>query len=192
MARPRKFDENLALNQAMNLFWKQGFERTSMADLVKATRLRPGSLYAAFENKQVLFLLTLDRYCDQLRDALESVLSASKPARASLEDFYGFLLEVCLTTPEGCFLVNTLFAADIENEKALNKVKSMFDEIERRFAALVYQAQEEGGVSKDKDPAMLARMMVCHIYGLRGYSKTEPNVSVLTALKQALMDSVFD
>jgi TetR/AcrR family transcriptional repressor of nem operon len=60
MARPAEFDRNDVLNKAMDVFWRTGYTATSVSDLVHATNLKPGSLYAAFNSKRGLFLEVID------------------------------------------------------------------------------------------------------------------------------------
>src|SRR5207249_2480008 len=60
--RPRTFDPNLALDRALEVFWRKGYEGASLSDLTKATGINRPSLYAAFGNKENLFRLALDRY----------------------------------------------------------------------------------------------------------------------------------
>src|SRR5688572_33136097 len=68
--RPRSFDRDKALERAMHVFWKQGYEATSLNDLTRAMRINPPSLYAAFGDKEHLYLEALERY---QRSRLESV-----------------------------------------------------------------------------------------------------------------------
>ena len=65
MARPAQYDRDKILDKAMQTFWEHGYHATSISDLVEATRLQPGSLYAAFESKRGLFLAALDHYAGQ-------------------------------------------------------------------------------------------------------------------------------
>src|SRR5262245_47713469 len=60
--RPRSFDTDKALDRAMHVFWRKGYEGTSLADLTRAMRINAPSLYAAFGNKEALFGKVLDRY----------------------------------------------------------------------------------------------------------------------------------
>ena len=76
MARTPQFDRDIALNNAMLLFWKQGYHATSMKDIEYALDMRPGSIYAAFGNKESLFNEALRTYGEQL-----------------IEQYTGFLFE---------------------------------------------------------------------------------------------------
>ena len=62
MARPREFDPDKALEQAMDVFWQHGYEGASLPDLLSGMGLTRGSLYKAFKDKRSLFLLVLNRY----------------------------------------------------------------------------------------------------------------------------------
>src|SRR5580658_8616083 len=64
LGRPRAFDTDLALDQAMQLFWRKGFLGTSLSDLTEAMGINRPSLYAAFGNKEELFRRALDRYAE--------------------------------------------------------------------------------------------------------------------------------
>ena len=80
MARPREFDMNQALDAALNTFWTQGYEATSMTDLMEATGLHKGSLYKAFEDKHDLFMKSLTRYLDNAWTMSQATLTeAQKP-----------------------------------------------------------------------------------------------------------------
>ena len=67
VGRPRQFDEDLALDSAMQAFWAKGYEATSLADLMAATGLHKGSLYQAFGDKHSLFIRALNRYLEEMR-----------------------------------------------------------------------------------------------------------------------------
>ncbi len=62
MARPAEFERETVLREAMDVFWRKGYNTTSIKDLVDATNIQPGSLYWAFGNKQKLFLAAVDCY----------------------------------------------------------------------------------------------------------------------------------
>ena len=64
MGRPREFDPDRALDRALEVFWRRGYEGASIADLTEAMGITKPSLYAAFGNKEELFRKTLDRYVD--------------------------------------------------------------------------------------------------------------------------------
>ena len=81
MAGVKQFDRIDVLDRAMALFWRRGYEATSIQDLVDATGINRGSLYASFTSKKGLFLAVLDHYAEKL----------GKPLTDALDDPDGFL-----------------------------------------------------------------------------------------------------
>jgi TetR/AcrR family transcriptional regulator, transcriptional repressor for nem operon len=81
MARPREFDMNQVLNQAMRLFWRKGYVATSMSDIYAVTGLKPGNLYAAFRDKEGLFQQAFEHYAAFFR----STLPHDKTGRPAIE-----------------------------------------------------------------------------------------------------------
>ena len=88
MARPREFDEHSALQRAMQVFWRKGFEATSLADLLKATGLSKSSLYQTFTDKRSLFLAALETYRQDRMRHLRAKLNDGRPARESIEALF--------------------------------------------------------------------------------------------------------
>src|SRR6185369_1509438 len=82
--RPREFDTDAAIERAMGVFWSSGYHGTSLPDLLEATNLSRGSLYAAFGDKHGLFLCALDRYIAEALTRLDGELDPRKNALAGL------------------------------------------------------------------------------------------------------------
>jgi TetR/AcrR family transcriptional repressor of nem operon len=107
--RPREFDVDVVLDQIVELFWVQGFEATSMSDIVEATGLNKSSLYNSFGSKEQLFQAALDRYTS-MREGL--IRSALRDGTAGLDDIMMFLdmVELEMTSEfgsRGCLAINT-------------------------------------------------------------------------------------
>src|SRR5438445_7558250 len=82
--RPRGFDRDAALERAIEVFWRQGYEGTSIADLTRAMRINPPSLYAAFGDKERLYLEAVARYQQGRRDELAPFLDEAPTAREGI------------------------------------------------------------------------------------------------------------
>ena len=78
MARPREFDEDDAIDSALQAFWKQGYGSTSIPDLISATDLERGSLYKAFGDKRTLFVRALDSYLEGGRRLLKNSIATAE------------------------------------------------------------------------------------------------------------------
>lgn len=107
--RPREFDVDEVLDRIVELFWVQGFEATSMSDIVEATGLNKSSLYNSFGSKDELFQTALDRYTT-MREGL--IRAGLRDGSAGLDDIMTFLdmVEIEMTSPagsRGCMAINT-------------------------------------------------------------------------------------
>jgi AcrR family transcriptional regulator len=163
--RPRAFDRDAALDQALELFWRQGYEGTSVADLTKAMGINPPSLYAAFGNKEGLFRQAVDRYVEKSSVNIGSDLGAPT-ARAAAERLLHGTAERLTDpkTPSTCMLVSGALscseaADDIRQELTVRR-GGLAAALEARFQ----QARADGDLADDADVAALARFVatVCH------------------------------
>ncbi|MBA2933729.1 TetR/AcrR family transcriptional regulator [Sphingomonas sp. CGMCC 1.13654] len=105
VGRPREFDREAALADAMRVFWSKGYASTSMNDLCTAMRIRSPSLYAAFGSKEGLYLEALDHYVVTIGNAVWGELEGAKTARAGVEAFLLAATEALPATdgiPAGC------------------------------------------------------------------------------------------
>ena len=105
--RPREFDREAALEQAIDVFWRHGYEATSVSDLTAAMGINPPSLYAAFGDKEKLFLEAVERYQQQRRRSVTKVFDEAPTAKEAvhrvLQDAARELS--CSSHPRGCLLV---------------------------------------------------------------------------------------
>src|SRR5262245_34971388 len=110
--RPRQFDIHKALDAALLLFWRHGYEGTSLAALTDAMGINVPSLYAAFGNKETLFRKALDRYLQEPASYLPKALEARSARRAVEKLFRGAINMVMHPRhPDGCLLVQGALAA---------------------------------------------------------------------------------
>ena len=114
--RPRSFCKEEALDKAMTVFWRQGYEGASMADLTKAMAINPPSLYACFGSKEGLFKAVLERYDERRSGFMEKVLSAPDAfgvARNYLEGIAEFAADTNGgANPPGCLLAQSGSCSD--------------------------------------------------------------------------------
>lgn len=189
MARPQEFDHEEVLQNAMRLFWRQGFEATSIKDLTEATKLQPGSLYAAFKSKRNLFLLSLDEYFADLLAGVTQLMQADSPPLKRIEQFFNELIKESAHDKElkGCLLVNTLLEIPADDEEINNRVASMLQTIEQQFRSVLEQAQASGELAEDKDPAALASTLISGVFGMRVYNRMNKGKKGLNAIVDNLL-----
>ncbi len=167
MGRPREFDMDKALDEAMEVFWRHGYEGATIAELTGAMGINPPSLYAAFGSKEGLLKAALDRYSQKRKECMADVLEAPT-AREVVERLLLKLadLQTDPANPPGCLLVAGGLACGVGSENipfelAAHRAQSE-DELRKRFI----RAREEGDLAEDSDPAALARYLSAVIAGL--------------------------
>lgn len=174
MARPTQFKRDEVLQKAMLTFWTQGYQATSMADLVAATELKPGSLYAAFDSKQALFLAALDHYTTQRLATVRRILESPSSPMQGIRDYFNTLVDYAGGdhAGRGCLLVNTVLELSPRNAEVQGRVKQYLRRIEALFNASLVRAQQCGELSADRDPEQLSAFIMTNIWGIRVLDKT--------------------
>jgi TetR/AcrR family transcriptional repressor of nem operon len=189
MPRPRSFDEDAVLDQAVQLFWERGYEGTSLADLETHLGLGRQSLYNAFGDKQALFLKALERYQRAVRDETLAHLNASGAGLDAIRAFFKASVG-SLTAPgprRACLLTSTILERASRDADALLRCNHARAELERAFRRALAQAKTRGEVAKDIDVEATATLLVIQGYGLNVLAKTGATAEELNAAVEVLL-----
>jgi AcrR family transcriptional regulator len=167
MGRPREFDREDALDEAMEVFWRRGYEGATIAELTGAMGINPPSLYAAFGSKEGLLKAALDRY-SQKREACMAELLEAPTAREMVERLRLKLadLQTDPDNPPGCLLVAGGLACGVGSENIPFELAAHRAQTEDELRARLIRAREEGDLAEDADPAALARYLSAVIAGI--------------------------
>jgi AcrR family transcriptional regulator len=165
--RPREFDLNNALDKALAVFWRNGYEGSSIADLTEAMGINPPSLYAAFGNKEGLFRKALDRYIEE-RSHFWTEALAKPTARASVEhllrESVNFLTEAC--NPPGCLTIRGALACSEEGEAIRRELVARRALGESWLRERLERAKREGEALPVLEPADYARFIMTVLEGM--------------------------
>ncbi len=188
MARPREFDVDAVLERATAVFWKKGFEHTSLDDLCEATRLGRSSLYAAFGDKRALYLRALRRYEDGSVARIAAAL-AGKPVREGVAAFVGGLIDDIVAGPgrRGCFIGNCAAELARLDAGAAAHVRRSLERIQAAFEDALVKAKARGELRADADPTALARFLTAGMQGLRLVGKTSPDRAALEDIASVML-----
>ncbi|WP_330267072.1 TetR/AcrR family transcriptional regulator [Streptomyces griseorubiginosus] len=189
MARTKEFDPEAALQAALELFWRRGYEATSMADLVEHLGVGRASIYATFGNKHELYMKALRRYQEQLPDLLREVSrpGPALPAVRALVRRYAAEASAEDLRLHGCFLTNTAAELAPHDPAAARQVERNWDQMETVLHSALVRAQAQGELPADRDPQALARMLLVLLQGLKVVGKASPDPArVRDAAEQAL------
>ncbi|MEI9925815.1 MAG: TetR/AcrR family transcriptional regulator [Bradyrhizobium sp.] len=188
--RPRSFDTEAAVGRAMDVFWSRGYHATALPDLLRATKLSRGSLYAAFGDKHSLFLRALDRY---IADALTRMDTELAPSREPIEGLREYLAGYVERNSgangrRGCLLVATAMELAGRDAEVDRRVGGFFKAMEARVAGALSRANAAGKLADGVDPLSAARILVCFVEGMRVVGKTAPTRIISQATVDAFLD----
>jgi TetR/AcrR family transcriptional repressor of nem operon len=188
--RPREFDTDAAVDRAMGVFWSGGYHGTSLPDLLKATALSRGSLYAAFGDKHGLFLRALDRYIDDALTRLDSELDLRKSALAGVRKcLAGYVDRTSgVAGKRGCLVVATAMELAAHDPEVEQRIRRFFRAMERRLTEALARAQASKELADGVDPRIAARLLVCLVEGMRVVAKTGSDRATSQAVVQTLID----
>lgn len=167
MARPQAFDRQQALRAALQVFWKQGYASTSMADLLQAMGLSRSSLYASYGDKRQLFIEALDLFAKSAQKHFRAIESLDDP-REIVRTFLRTSFDVeCQELKLGCMLVNTVLELAGVDEELAQLANSKIALIEKLLEQGFVRAQQAGKLSPHHNPLALSRLLMTVSQGLR-------------------------
>jgi TetR/AcrR family transcriptional repressor of nem operon len=178
VARPRKFDTDLLLDKAMHLFWKQGYEPTSVQDLGGVLAVHPGTLYDTFGDKHALLLLALDRYVKTVGCQVMDVLKEPGSRRQAIERL--FEVSVTRLTSEtgayGCLMTNIAMERAHCDPETIRRVAAYQQTVEEALAEALREAQAKGELAPrtEADTLSLARFLNGCLQGMRVLARSGP------------------
>ncbi|MEV5909575.1 TetR/AcrR family transcriptional regulator [Streptomyces chartreusis] len=190
MARTKEFDPEAALQAALELFWRRGYEATSMSDLVEHLGIGRASLYATFGNKHELYLKALERYDRTGLPPIVRELSQPGPALPAVRSVvrrYAAEATDARLRLNGCMITNTAAELGPHDPAAARHVERNWDQLEAVLHSALVRAQAQGELPAGRDPLTLARMLLVLLQGLRVVGKASADPArVRDAAEQAL------
>jgi AcrR family transcriptional regulator len=186
--RPRAYDPEQALDQALQAFWRAGFSATSLDEISAATGMNRPSLYAAFGDKRALYLALLDRYTAASAQAIAREFSAPQPLAVALSRFYKLALAMYLPAqggPRGCFLVGTAVSEAVEDEAIRGRLQMALRDFTAALERRLRRAQAEGELAADAEPAGLADIASAVLHSLAVRARAGDSRAALDATIQA-------
>jgi AcrR family transcriptional regulator len=165
--RPREFDIDRALDAALNVFWRKGYEGASLPDLTKAMGINRPSLYAAFGNKESLFRRAIERYVEGPACHVAGALDAPT-ARAAVRRLWNETIDLTTGsgTPRGCFLVQAALACGDEADCVRRELAKRRTRLEVRLRQRFERAIVEGDLPPDTKCSDLARFVATVSHGI--------------------------
>ena len=185
MPKEAQFNVKEKLQLALHLFWRQGYNATSMADLKSEMGLNPGSIYSAYGNKRDLYIKSLALYEESVDYLFARIAKIDSPKERILYLFNSILKEVKGKECKGCFMLN----ASLEVAPQDREVQTLADKATLRmrnfFREELLKAQAKKEVSKSLDPDSVSELLILILFGMRVRSRGLPKRAELeSALNQ--------
>ncbi|OMF64310.1 TetR/AcrR family transcriptional regulator [Paenibacillus sp. FSL R5-0766] len=187
MARSKEFEVNEVLDKAMKIFWEQGYEKTSMSDLVEHMGIHRRSIYDTFDDKHSLFLQAMDRYRGKVSTTLLAEIKASKTAVEALDKIFDVMISEAEETPSGCLIVNSAVELGARDQEVDNRSLESFNEAERMFEQIIQWGQREGEFSSDHDAEEMAEYLHNISVGIRAMARTSTDKEKLNRIIHVTM-----
>ena len=184
----KQYDETDVLERAMEAFWARGYEATSINDLVTATGINRGSLYAGFTDKRSLFLRALDHYDREHRQAFLCALERDHAPREAILAAFRRVVDSCEEgrNRKGCLLVNTAIELSPHDPDVERIVQAKLEEVETFFRTRIEAAQKAGTIRPEIPAAEKAQVLFGLFIGLRVITRSRPDrVLMASIVKQA-------
>lgn len=180
----KQYDETEVLERAMHAFWARGYEATSISDLVEATGINRGSLYAAFSDKRSLFIEALRYYDKHYRADFLARIDRDHAAKDAILAVFESAAEAASAgeKPGGCLLVNTALECSPHDPEICALVKASLIEVETFLFAKLEAAKRQGTVTNTIRSREAARALLGLFLGLRVLTRSNPDRGVLDSI----------
>ncbi|MBU3184174.1 TetR/AcrR family transcriptional regulator [Clostridium estertheticum] len=172
MGRSKEFDENVVLQKAMELFWEQGYEKTSLSDLVERMGVHRRSLYDTFGDKHTLFLKAIGCYEKLIKDKLQAGISHAETTKQAIQFIFDYMIEGYGNKPWGCLIVNSATEMALRDEEVGKRAEAAFIQTEQFLADLIRKGQQTGEFSCDYDAEALSEVLQNTLLGIRVLART--------------------
>ena len=191
MARTKEFEPERALEAAVNVFWRLGYEHTSLDTLMKEMGVARQSLYDTFGDKRALYLKALRHYRDGNHAMMRDLFFETKSVK---EGFSKLLFDMSRESREeherGCLLLSANLELSSTDREIATLLRQNQKTIEGIFAGALKRGQARGEISTRQDAAALARFFVATIQGMRALARLNHDRNALESIATVALASL--
>ena len=192
MARTKEFDPERALGKAMRVFWRRGYEGTSLDVLMKEMGISKQSLYDTFGDKRSLYLKALAYYRRETNSALRQLFDASRSVKEAFSKvLFGLSAETREQHERGCLLLAANLERDTSDVEIAEFLRANQAEVESIFVQALQKAREQRELPRKQDPEALGRFFIVTIQGMRAMARLKSDRKALEQVARLAL-AVFD
>jgi TetR/AcrR family transcriptional repressor of nem operon len=190
MGRLKEFDEDKAIDGAVDCFWARGYEATSVRDLAAHMGIGGASLYNAYGGKRALFVAALERYANRSSRERIARLEATGRPRQAIEAFLAEIIDRSLKdrARKGCLLVNSALDVAPHDAEIGKVVAGYLEEIRAFFQRNIEAARRARQVPRDIDAAGVSAHLLGILLGIRVLARTRPDRALLDSVVRPALD----
>ena len=168
MPRAPEYDRGHVLAEAMKVFWRDGYDATSIQKLTAAMDINRGSLYQAFGSKAGLFEEVLKYYVDHFQDPVGALVANAEPAVAIRSVFYAmFLIDNPKYNSWGCLLYNTVSELTHTEPELAGRAVQYLEQLSEFFEVRIDAVQQQGKMNQNCSAAVYGKYLIALCGGLR-------------------------
>lgn len=192
MGRSKEFEENVVLQKAMELFWQQGYEKTSMSDLVEHMGIHRKSIYDTFGDKHSLYLKVIELYGEFSTAQFRSETLRAKTSYQAVQYIFDYIIEGNEDKHYGCLFVNATTELGPWDQDVLKKTENAFSHAENFIAEIIKKGQEDGEFTPKYDNELLGEVLHNTLLGLRVLVKTSASKEKMRKIANFFLDLITD
>ncbi len=191
MARTKEFDPDKALKIAVNVFWRLGYEHTSLETLMREMGISKQSLYDTFGDKRSIYFRAMSRYRDDTNSFLRSLFAKERSVRKGFAKiFQAMIRENRAQHERGCLLMNTNLSRAVDDVEIKEFLRDNQEQVEEIFVAAFVDAQARGELGAEKDPVAMAKFFVATIQGMRALARLNHDRRELESISSIALASL--
>jgi TetR/AcrR family transcriptional repressor of nem operon len=191
MTRTKEFDPDKALKIAVNVFWRLGYEHTSLETLMREMGISKQSLYDTFGDKRSIYFRAMSRYRDDTNASLRKLFARERSVRKGFAKIFGAMIHENKAHHErGCLLMNTNLSRAVDDVEIKEFLRDNQKQVEAIFVAAFVDAQARGEIAKEKDPVAMAKFFVATIQGMRALARLNHDGRELESISTVALRSL--
>lgn len=194
MSRSLQFDREDVLGKALNLFWSDGYEASSISKLLNVMGLNRGSLYASFKDKNSLFKAVIKHYFDYLYVNLftPTLIEIDDPVKSIRAFFYqGILYQEASVRSCGCLLFNVVSELNSTRPELVSEANHWLQQTRGFILQRLLEAKSVGMIEPNKNVDLQADFLMCVLAGLRTQCKMKTHTDDLKKIIDIALHTVF-
>ena len=190
MGRKLKFDRDEALEKTMRLFWENGYNGTSVQNIIDEIGIKPGSFYNTFNDKYSVFLESLNLYGEFVINYSKKTLINDKSPVDNIKTFFNDMATIPDFKSKGCLVIKSIVEVAPRDEKVLGIINGILSDLKSCFYQCLERGQKIGEIPKEKDIKALSSFFASATDGLILSGKTKPPKSEMNSIVNVIVSTL--